>query len=200
MPPAPPTSTPPAPFFVDYDKSSITFGFAAPEGITSPLFHIQMRSVDVGVDESKKETDDLWTTISQKFSSTRVKKKNLEAGAAYSFRYRVRDSIDYLKPWSHASEAMTTLPPGFATSPTPRLKKSEAASVTLMWDHAPDEVTTSGDFLGYEVSMRLEDAPFEVVGKVRNNEVKKKNLDHTRKYYFRVRVAMKEGTALAPHR
>mmetsp|Transcript_17481 Transcript_17481/g.35082 ORF Transcript_17481/g.35082 Transcript_17481/m.35082 type:complete len:389 (-) Transcript_17481:40-1206(-) len=203
QPPPPPSECPPAPFFIDYDyddessSSSITFGFAAvsPSLSSSPLFHIQMRLLDEDSDPA------VWSTISQTFAARRVRKKNLQSdsNSSYVFRYRVRDSIDYLTPWSTPSLPMSTLCPSSPKSPTPRLKKAEKASVTLTWDHAPDEVTTSDDFLGYEIFMRLEDSPFSSIGRVRSNEVKKKNLDYTQKYYFRIGVSLSPGSGLGPY-
>ncbi|GMH95570.1 hypothetical protein TrVE_jg3664 [Triparma verrucosa] len=200
LPPPPPSSVPDAPFWVDYSTNSITVGW--PQGKKSDLYHVQMGSIP-SLDESaegkeekeaeEKDEDGLvWTTLAQKFGSCRVKKKNLAQNTTYHFRYRVRDSIDYVSNWSLASSGFHVLGEDALVSPTPRAKESKATglagSIFLEWDGvAWDGVE------GYEIYMRPEDGPFELIGTIKSTEVRKKNLTQDSRFYFQIRVKLADG-------
>ncbi|GMI04335.1 hypothetical protein TrLO_g10864 [Triparma laevis f. longispina] len=194
LPPPPPSTTPSAPFFIDYDETSLTVQW---EGVkeNKVFYHVQLgqrlsgeSKETEGDSKSQNEEDIEWTSLAQRFGSSRVKKKNLIKGETYWFRYRVRDEIDYTTRWSEVSEGLKVLGEGLV-SPKPREKVGKAGSVFLEWDGVDWEGVE-----GYEIWMRPEDGGFELIGTVKSTEVRKKNLTQDAKYYFQIRVKLSSNS------
>jgi len=112
---------------------------------------------------------DEWKTLHPKFTASILRKKNLLSGINYTFRYKLRDAIDYTTPFSDTSEAMVVEGTEGTVSPMPRqVSGGESGTVSIEWDNIPDAK--------YEIRMSINNGVYKAIGTVQNNTVRKRNL------------------------
>mmetsp|Transcript_36956 Transcript_36956/g.57691 ORF Transcript_36956/g.57691 Transcript_36956/m.57691 type:complete len:377 (+) Transcript_36956:20-1150(+) len=168
-----------SPVVLDSDENSITIVWKK-ENKDVLSYEIQM--AECGEEEGTIDDNINWTTLSSSFKGNKVKKKNLEPGKAYTFRYRSRDRLGW-NLFSPSSKPSWTLQSGQNRLENgPQIHAVETGAVMLGWQCV--EGASS-----YE--LQISDAAYPVWQTVSTNiqhpAVKKKGLDANTKYIFRVR-------------
>ena len=185
---------PAPPICVDADDVSVTLAWAQQQqGDARWCYELQYRKVSGGAAGEEAPAD--WTAIKAKLSGTTVRKKNLESSSIYEFRLRgVRgvkdqeeDQEEVATPWSTPSAPIQMLAAGTARPPAPRLHagaQPSASALTVAWD-AIDGAEV------YEVQWRVASSSASAwesaSNKLKGTAVKKKGLEPSTSYQFRVR-------------
>lgn len=127
-----------------------------------------------------KEGDGEFTTVSDKLSSTMVRKKNLQPGSAHEVRVRAKTG----DVWGGFSEpvVVTTLAPDAKRIDAPIVVSADSEAITLSWA-AVDAAST------YSVEMRAdcESQWTCVTNSLKSPAMRKKNLQKNTSYFFRVK-------------
>lgn len=127
-----------------------------------------------------KEGDGEFTTVSDKLSSTMVRKKNLQPGSAHEVRVRAKTG----DVWGGFSEpvVVTTLAPDAKRIDAPIVVSADSEAITLSWA-AVDAAST------YSVEMRTdcESQWACVTNSLKSPAMRKKNLQKKTSYFFRVK-------------
>ncbi|EKX33845.1 hypothetical protein GUITHDRAFT_155920 [Guillardia theta CCMP2712] len=136
----------------------------------------------------KQEEGGDFTTISDSLTSTLVRKKNLKPNTEYFARVRHRDALD----WSGFCEPVsfhTLAGQDVKRLEHPQVVSRDGESITLQWPTAPDCES-------YTVEIRSDKDPTwrTISDHLKNNIVRKKNLEKHVMYYFRVKPNLAEGS------
>eukprot|EP00903_Cladosiphon_okamuranus_P014365 g13337.t1 len=139
--------------------------------------------------EAKADADgDDWVTLSETLGSSALKKNKLTPGTAYVFRRRARKQAEW-GAWSPASEPFRTLSEGMKQPEAPAVKLCEAGALVMEWP----AVTTA---TGYEVQMSTSGGEWTTLAaSFGSTLLRKKGLDKSKQYRFRVRPVFGDGGA-----
>lgn len=164
-----------APVLIERDHNSLTIGWPSISSIK--CYEVQMccSSSSSSVDE------DVWQVLSSTVKNHILRKKHLQDGIGYRFRYRVLSNEDVWSSISDPSEIMTVLASDFNLMKSPTLAASDGSSITVNWEPVPDAE-------GYAIRFRKDDSiewkKIETV--IKGTVVRKKGLESNCNYLFSV--------------
>ncbi len=136
--------------------------------------------------EYKKEDEDEYQTLSNQLKSSQVRKRNLNGTNGYFFRVRSCTTNDWM---SHEEPfLLLTQEQEQDRLMTPTIVESGSNTAIISWKAPTTQQTTTT----YELQMRSNkggEAWNTIASSLSNTTVKKKNLESTCQYQFRVRIS-----------
>jgi len=183
---------------VDASETSLTLTWAAiPKAIKYELEWRPHKDDASSLAEGDDKEED-WVKLGSKGFASPLppKQKNgLTPGAAFDFRLRARDGVDWF-PWSRVN-THATLATGTPRLPAVTLHKAESGALTVAWAAVDPEDYPASAKTVYELQIREAKAPqWMTVSKALAGPVaRKRNLDPSGRYFFRVRPFWPENDA-----
>lgn len=135
--------------------------------------------------QMKENDDGEWKTLSSAMSVNSAKKKNLQQGKRYYFRFATKQGdADQCSEFSSPSDPMSVLESTVMQLDAPELQTHDGSSVTVQW-----KAVDSTEIEGYQIRYRSEDQHgWSHVDKlVKGTSVKKKGLLPKKNYFFSVK-------------
>jgi len=160
-----------APVLVERDHSSLTLGWPVPSNDVK-CYEVEM---------STAATATSWTSLSSSIKNNILRKKNLEDGIDYFFRYRYLNTSDVWSEFSPSTENLQVLGRDFQTLPAPVLSASDGSSITVKWEGVPNAD-------GYALRFREEGSVEwkKVEAMIKGTVAKKKGLLADKSYHFAI--------------
>lgn len=111
-----------APVLLELDHSSLRVGWIGCP--PSTVFEIALRAGDDGD----------WISLSDSWTTTSVRKKNLSPATLYYFKVRGKSENGEWTEWSPASESMEVLPETTKQVDAPVITGADGISLYMLWD------------------------------------------------------------------
>jgi thiol-disulfide isomerase/thioredoxin len=161
------------PVLVERDQSSITVGWKVPTDFRPGTTHFEL--------EMRDGTE--WKSLSDRITSSTIRKKNLTLDHEYEFRVRSKPSASGTwSEFSDPSERFTVLGSDVKIIDPPTLHSRDTTSITIRWKEAPGAQ-------GYQLRYRKENTVVweHVSSTISGTTAKKKNLEPGVSYFFAIR-------------